>query len=81
MNRWRAEETLRDLQSGHISEHEAERRLNDLYPDGYAVEDTVCRVVRDANWTDPYDGARKVEQEWEDEEARRHRREEEEEGA
>ena len=76
MSRWEAEEVLRDVRHGRLSDYEAERKLNDLYPDGYRVEDTVRSVVRDAasGWRDPYDGARRVESEWEDEEGRRRRR-------
>ncbi len=79
--KWRAEEAMRDLRSGRISEYEAERTLNDLYPDGYAVENKVRDVVRDAasGWGDDYGHVREIERTYQAEEDRKHREREREE--
>jgi len=44
---YRADQILRDLKAGFISDREAERKLNALYPDGCPVERTVRDAVRD----------------------------------
>jgi hypothetical protein len=88
MHNYRVENILNDLKTGFLTESEAERKLNRLYPDGCAVEDTVHHAVRDflSGWSDSRDVTCKIEREYareesrkrfEEKEARDHRAEEE----